>query len=507
VRTVCAYSLHFPAASAAAELWTNAATWIAGWYQANEPGATLPPAWSAGLAEPVRPCPDHELRCTLASVAGPNAGRLRELRWRFPDASDRSLLWTVDIAALSGDGAWFTLVLRIASADFELLPARFQLRTPRLIGTLVERGDAHIGVHRLARKPIPVDPGHVPELVLLLLEQSRRHPIVVMSPEPSTGELVIDPEGVAQTLVGLASVYVLTSRWATFALTDELGKHASCYNGAVRIYWPRFETTSDPFAHPLWLPPHIDELGGDDGFAEFLYRMIAGAASFRFVEPEPIRAYRARLEATRLDVLRTTGDYAQLDAHARELRARLDMLTAENEALRRDLAAHWIPATDDRGDARARASGSDVEPKTVLDAVEAIARSGTHVVFLADAFESARASPYRRPARVYSALLALDEVARAWAAQLAGGPHAGSRHEALRQRGFEYKDDISPTAEGRWGDEYTYLYEGKRMLFAPHITIGAKSADRCVSIHMYWDEARRRVAVAHVGRHKTNTRS
>jgi len=67
--------------------------------------------------------------------------------------------------------------------------------------------------------------------------------------------------------------------------------------------------------------------------------------------------------------------------------------------------------------------------------------------------------------------------------------------------------DISPTAAGRWRDEYTYAYEGNKILFAPHITIGAKSADRCLSIHMHWDDTRGKVVIAHVGRHKTNTRS
>jgi hypothetical protein len=103
--------------------------------------------------------------------------------------------------------------------------------------------------------------------------------------------------------------------------------------------------------------------------------------------------------------------------------------------------------------------------------------------------------------------MAIDDVARRWAEQLVGGPNVGSRREAFRQRGFDYKDDISQTAEGRWRDDYTYNYEGKRVLFAPHITIGAKAADRCLSIHMHWDEVRRRVVVAHVGRHKTNTLS
>lgn len=54
---------------------------------------------------------------------------------------------------------------------------------------------------------------------------------------------------------------------------------------------------------------------------------------------------------------------------------------------------------------------------------------------------------------------------------------------------------------------YSYSYDGQRTLFAGHITRGAKQPDKCLSLHMHWDEARPRVVIAHVGRHKTNTRT
>jgi hypothetical protein len=117
---------------------------------------------------------------------------------------------------------------------------------------------------------------------------------------------------------------------------------------------------------------------------------------------------------------------------------------------------------------------------------------------------SRRASLRRRP---LATLLAIDDVAGHWGQQLAGGPNLGPRKEAFRQRGFEYKEDISQTSEGKWRDEYSYTYEGKKTLFAPHITIGAKQADKCLSVHMFWDEPKSVVVIAHVGRHKTNTRT
>ena len=44
-----------------------------------------------------------------------------------------------------------------------------------------------------------------------------------------------------------------------------------------------------------------------------------------------------------------------------------------------------------------------------------------------------------------------------WAKQLAGGAKLGARRDLFRARGFEYKEDISQTAEGKWGRECTYV--------------------------------------------------
>jgi hypothetical protein len=515
VRTLGAYSLSFPA-SAAGELWRAATSRIASWYAGNV-GVTLADGWERGVAELLRPAPEHVIECHVTGLDGRTEGLLHELSWQFPDADDPSLRWTVDIAMLpTADATLFTLVSRIASVDFELLPARVRLHTPRIICDVVGRGDSRIGLHPISSEPAWLDPEQVPELVQLLCEQSRRHPIVVASPDPATDAPAVDPVVLSDALAGLASVHVLASRWSGYALTDEIGKDYSCYNGAVRIYWPRFEPGVNRFEHPLWLPPHIDQLGGESGFAPFLHRMIAGAASFRFVEPAPLRAFRARIEEARAATLRASvangyeslfDEYVKLDVQARELRARVETLSAENESLRRDVSARWAATADANGSGRSNLSDERPEPANVLQAVEHAAERLAHVKLLPSAFESARESPFRQPLKVYSALAAIDDVARSWIEQLGGGPGIGSRHDAFRQRGFEYKDDISQIATGRWRDEYTYLYEGKRILFAPHITIGAKSADRCLSIHMYWDEGRRRVAVAHVGRHKTNTLS
>lgn len=122
--------------------------------------------------------------------------------------------------------------------------------------------------------------------------------------------------------------------------------------------------------------------------------------------------------------------------------------------------------------------------KSVHDDVSEAQRRTTHLVYLDDAFSSAQESPFKQPDKAHSALLAIDDVAKHWAQQLADGPNLGPRKEAFRQRGFEYKEDISQTSEGKWRDECSYTYDGKKTLFAPHITIGAKQPDKCLSVHM-----------------------
>ena len=78
---------------------------------------------------------------------------------------------------------------------------------------------------------------------------------------------------------------------------------------------------------------------------------------------------------------------------------------------------------------------------------------------------------------------------------------------AFAERGQTYKDDISPTSKGKWKEEYEFVYEGERMPCHSHFTLGSGSADTCLSIHWHWDADRRQAIVAHVGRHKTNTKT
>ena len=82
-----------------------------------------------------------------------------------------------------------------------------------------------------------------------------------------------------------------------------------------------------------------------------------------------------------------------------------------------------------------------------------------------------------------------------------------SWYASFAEKGFEYKDNVSMTALGKWGDEYFHYWKKRKILFKRHITIGAKQPDKCLSVHFEKDDDDRKIIIAHVGRHKTNTKS
>jgi hypothetical protein len=108
---------------------------------------------------------------------------------------------------------------------------------------------------------------------------------------------------------------------------------------------------------------------------------------------------------------------------------------------------------------------------------------------------------------VLEALSAIDEVAGVWRESIASGRSVGSLRQLFKKKGFDYADDVSQTSKGKWGTQYSAVHEGREIDISPHITIGAKQADSCISVHWGWDRESRKAIIAHVGRHKTNTKT
>lgn len=419
---------------------------------------------------------------------------------------------------LSSAGATITLQLGVVGTQFSIQPASIKLGPPRIVRELTALGSATLGGYPYTSLPQILRAEALDPVCESLLDPKRPFPVVLVSHELGTERPLVDVDRLAAGLAGLMRVYELADRWAAFRLTEELGKPLSCYAGAVRIYWPGLTLADDPFKHPAWMPWRLKQLAHTDELVAHLFAIGAEATSYRFFEPLDLARLRVEIEEEERQTRRSqsTDDADQLleqlieaEDSLKVARQQLALSQSENQTLRQNLdALLGAPASPQEEPPVQRFEDAQAdEPETVADAVAAAQGQCRHLVFLESALESARGSPYRTPSRAFQALQAIDEVAGLWITGLSGGKSPGPLKNLFRQRGFDYRDDISQTSRGKWGTEYEAKYKDQTIDISPHITIGAKQAGTCLSIHMYWDKESKQVVIAHVGRHKTNTKT
>jgi len=357
-------------------------------------------------------------------------------------------------------------------------------------------------------------------LVAEMTDPTRPCPIALVSRSIPDEAPMIDSQDLAQRLAGVCKVYELADKWAAFRLTDEVGRSLSCFGGAVRIYWPRFNSEADPFKHPIWMPWQFKDANTSERTLGHLCGMVFEAAAFRHVEPLAISRIRSNAEREAREAARSgetsvselLGDLAEMEAQLESVQRTNAELLLENITLRDNAAALMAHSTwkDQSLTFQAQAPVEILvasSPTSVDEAVQQAEAKAKSVRYLPSAHSSASESPYRQPERVQEALAALEEVAAIWAESIDSKKAAGSLRQLFKARGFDYADDVSQTSKGKWGSEYTASYNGQELDISPHITLGAKQADTCLSIHWAWHRDEKVAIVAHVGRHKTNTKT
>jgi hypothetical protein len=370
----------------------------------------------------------------------------------------------------------------------------------------------------------------------LLLAPNRVLPLVVLTPLPDGGRPLVEPAAVLDAVYGLAHVVELTHRDATFELTNRVGKEWSCFVGGVRLYWPAPSLGSDFRSHPLFLPAEYrDSADAADRLPRQLLAKLAPAAVARFTESPLVRQVRGVQEKLRqAAVQRQIKELSAGAAESKDWLALLESEMKETTKLRQEvelLKLELAEVTAERDDLReqfktvgqetAAAEDAAVRAgavakrfrdrllsgmKTVSEAVDLAADEFADTLrFLPAAVKAAADSPYLHPDKVYKLFRALDEIGRTIRTR---GELGETLFDALQRHGFEYKPHISVTSEGRFGDEYTFEYGGRRRLFENHVTLGSSHSPReCLSVHWLRDEAAGRFIIGWCGRHLTNTRS
>lgn len=521
MRTVYATTLEVGSGSDVATALEAVGMWIEDWYRRRRFPVDVFESLNAGDST-ISPADGHNISVRHYRNEEQPDTSLIDLCWSYPDQYDKSLGWVITLSLLRREkGLQLSIDVAVTGLKLVISPARFKLGSPRVIRDLSRLRSVQIGGYPYNLAAEIVGAEHVEVLVSELKDSSRPYPVVLVSKRLADEMPLIDLGFLADRLAGVAKIYELADKWAAFRLTEELGKVFSCFGGAVRLYWPGFTTEDKPTNHPLWMPWQFKDADATENALALLCNMIFEASAFRHVEPMSISEFRSASERQMRELARSSrtktedellDDLVEMEQKLRAEEAKSAQLAQDNKTLRDNVAA--LMSYEAWGDAapgaQSDAPSSVSEPAkadTVVQAVQIAAASSKFIRFLEAAYSSASDSPYKQPERVLEALQALEEVAALWAHSVDTGESTGSVRSLFKERGFEYADDISQTTKGKWGDQYTATYDGQELDIAPHITLGAKQPETCISIHWAWHKAEKVAIVAHVGRHKTNTKT
>jgi hypothetical protein len=226
----------------------------------------------------------HENGRTITALRCDSDSRfLCRVMVEWPDEWDPSILWLTTVDAVrTGDAVDVGVSVEQDMRHLRVPPSPLAPPLVALLHDLVEAG-ATAGTQRLRATPEAiVGSEQIDSFVdTCLLDPGRQLPVVLFSAvkeedgvyPPNAG----NPALTARELCGLAHVYVMPRVEDSHRLTKRLAL-LSVYDGAVRVYWPRFRLNDPPPRHPLHLRQRLNTASGP----AIIRRVVeAGARSYR----------------------------------------------------------------------------------------------------------------------------------------------------------------------------------------------------------------------------------
>ena len=462
-----------------------------------------------------------------------SAGTMRRLLLDHPDSSRDFLRWKVDVAILKSSDADVSVRIKIdiASIDDSITVPQFSFDRPRLVNLLLDKFKLSYSGYPVTDRAIRIKQTELGELEEFIFSESRDFPVVAISPMHS-GELAIDIAPLVQHLTGIAYVCVFDSPLAANVFRDQVGYGWSCYNGAVRIYWPKARKIGNPTRHRFWTTYTLKGMDPEE-FAKGLLLDITEAAAFgsaaerdiMIVEAARRKAAEARSDErlaqlkSMLEEAKELGTRAlsakeEVEENARRqeewsrlLEAELEdkeSIKKENQELHqriieKDSLIESLRYSLDQSSQICEDTDVGV-PETMAEVAGVLPQvvDSEALVILPSALDSANDSSFRNPEKVYKALLGLSHVAKLYHLGVEG-KHPSELLRTVCQ--MDVSADISPTARGKYGRHYEFLHEGQKIVAGPHIGAGRGGANDCFRAYWYVDEEKRRYILCHVGEH------
>ncbi len=341
-----------------------------------------------------------------------------------------------------------------------------------------------------------------------LSSHRRRLPLVLVSKTSKEGTPSVDPTRLAQITAGLAEVFLLQDDSVAMSLSDLLSRRLECTNGSVRVYNPGFAKNANPLHHPVTLGDTIKSWRRTSFDPElYLLERVGKASAITHSEGSTIQEARRLLRAELgRHLAQQRSARATLEEQVGHLRTELEEKTRYVKDLEDELERQrklWYEYRPKRltDEAPVITSGEAVLPE--FESVHAVLQYAAEqwpntLTVLQSAWDSAQETDSRRKTEVFTALTAIKETAD----QTFEGAHFGQNLETVYRLKFNlrYRPRDHQATVDEYGDFRRFMYDGRRVLFENHITIGPNS-NSCLQIYFLLDPASKKVVIGYCGKH------
>jgi hypothetical protein len=352
-------------------------------------------------------------------------------------------------------------------------------------------------------------------LIALLRDPNRALPVIVVSEDSG---FLVHPDlddRLARDTVGLAKVFSIDVE-ASWELTRQLGQDWSCFNGAVRIYWPGMAARFGPFGHWLWTAAKLTSRVSSTEEAarqltDQLRWKLMGISTLSVERPPLLDDIRQTASREGYERLRKEAESSQDFAQLAELYDKQrQQVETENQQLRDQIARLQTDLENERL-CRAWDGAQDEEiepeteapPATVQEAKNrAQKRFGKELLFgrCVDQGIAALSQDAGPPDKVFNYLETLAGAVKAKNSSALGtslkmwlkqhGVRVSTESETIKKSAAEMEKRTWDWGNGQWHKFELHLKPSD-----------ATSPDRCVRIYFDWCERRKIIVVGWIGRH------
>jgi len=441
-------------------------------------------------------------------------GKLHE--YRITEPTDTGLFQTAISFGCDGGVLSVYADLRAGGGLNQLAPVQFDVRCPYVIREIINSSESW------SISETPITTSFVPFLgdkgaqrfIQALFHSSRNLPLVAISTYEGAMLSESIASNVAKDLSGLAIVAVLDEE-AAWYVTKVKSKEWSCYNGAIRLYWPIRDKRAEPYVHPLWtrfslLSGVFDVRDASYRIRKILRRRVLGASAFSVWEPVLFNDIRKASRKEELERLikhaETTDDWREIaDSYAKDndvLQEKIDGLNSEIADLRAQvsnlqLALQWQDKEEDE-----ILAAEDMPPVTVADAVEKAREKFHHTLVFGDDVTDGietLAQDAGPPEKIFQYLDLLSQMAESFK----HGSLGVTAIQWLKDRGANCSGESETIKNSKTENEKRRWNDGKSSrVFDTHMKpTDATSPDRCVRIYFDIEPAIGKVVIGWVGRH------